>query len=145
MIKNRKGVLIKKKIQIQNSEKLEKKYGKIQEIRKYANGRLGVFLKDGQFRFVKEKETDPTLKKSPKKSITNKCKCSTKKCKCGCNKGKCKCSTKKCKCGCNKGKCKCSTKKCKKKLPMKGGRSRQPIALKTAIHLLRDYYTKRYL
>ena len=129
MIKNRKGVLIKKKIQIQNSEKLEKKYGKIQEIRKYANGRLGVFLKDGQFRFVKEKETDPTLKKSPKKSITNKCKCSTKKCKCGCNKGKCK----------------CSTKKCKKKLPMKGGRSRQPIALKTAIHLLRDYYTKRYL
>ena len=129
MIKNRKGVLIKKKIQIQNSEKLEKKYGKIQEIRKYTNGRLGVFLKDGQFRFVKEKVTDPTLKKSPKKSITNKCKCSTKKCKCGCSRGKCK----------------CSTKKCKKKLPMKGGSSRQPIALKTAIHLLRDYYTKRYL
>lgn len=129
MVKNRKGVLIRKKIKIKNSEKLEKKYGKIQEIRKYDNGRLGVFLKDGQFRFVKEELDSKVLKKSPKKSITKKCKCSTKKCKCGCSRGKCK----------------CSTKKCKKNLSMKGGGSRTPIPLKTAINLLRDYYTKRYM
>ena len=49
--------------------------------------------------------------------------------KCTCN-----CKTEKCNCGCPKGICNCN---------MKGGGGK-PINLKTAVNLLRNYYSQKY-
>ena len=121
----RKGELIKKKIKVKNSNKLEEKHGKIVEMRRYQGGRLGVFFKDGQFRFAtEEKNITKKSKRSPKKKNKKSLK-----------KKNCKCSTKKCKCNCTKGVCSCN---------MKGGGGRSPIDLATAVKLLKEYYTTRY-
>ena len=120
---SRKGSLTKQKLNINNKQDLEKKHGKIDEVRKYKNDRYGAFFADGQFRWVSILNKESTTKKQ--------CNCKAKNCKCA--KGVCNCKAKNCKCGCAKGICSCN---------MKGGG--KSIDLKTAVNLLRNYYSQKY-
>jgi len=123
--KTRTGKLIKKKdmkrMDIKNILILETAHGDIKELRKYKNNRYGAFFHNGQFRWVSII--------SDKKNSKVICK---KKCNCGCAKGMCNCKQKTC--GCAKGKCACN---------MTGGGTKS-IDLKTAVKLLRNYYSQKY-
>ena len=82
----KKGSVINSSKKIKNLKELEKKHGKLCEMRQYKNGRYGAFFKDGQFRWVgvNEKKTKK-LKKSPKKSprkSRKKCICGSSNCNC---------------------------------------------------------------
>ena len=77
--------LVKTQLNTNKLKVLEKKYGKVTELREYSNGRVGAFFGGGQFRLVggkckKERKTIP-VKKLQK---STKCKCK-KSCKCGNN------------------------------------------------------------
>lgn len=126
----RAGKPVKKKdmkdMNIKNITILESAHGNIRELRKYKNNKYGAFFHNGQFRWVSIISDKKTSK------VTSNCK--KKGCDCGCGKGTCTCKKKKGKCGCGKGICACN---------MTGGGTKS-IDLKTAVKLLRNYYSQKY-
>ena len=110
-----------KNARIKNKVVLEKKHGKVCEVKEYKNGRYGAFFKDGQFRWVGLENKKRSPKKSPKNSPKKSPKKRSKK-------------KKRCDCKCDNTKCNCN---------MTGG-GNKPIDLKTAVKLLKSYYADKY-